>query len=113
MSNSKPRLVKDYDKLTEAIRDQIKLAFPEGYIHHLISFTDKEGANVSALPFETEDTYYLVRMTKQEAATLIEEDEDFGDDGFLKDEIKLDLEDKQVDFEDLSEEDEPADTKEE
>jgi len=104
-------LVKDYEKLTEKIRDQIKLRYPEGFIHHLISFTNKEGASVSAVPFETDDTYYLVRMTKQEAAILVEEDDNYGDDGFSKEEIKLDLEEKQVDYEDIGEDEDPAETK--
>jgi len=106
ISINKPRLVKDYEKLTEKIRDQIKLRYPEGFIHHLISFTNKEGASVSAVPFETDDTYYLVRMTKQEAAILVEEDDDFS-----KEEIKLDFEEKHVDYEDIGEDEDPAETK--
>ena len=112
MSNSKPRLVKDYEKLTEEIREQIKLAYPEGFSLNLISFTNSEGAKVSALPFETEDVYYLVRMTKQEATALIEDDDDYDDAGFLREDIKLDLEEKHIDFEDLKEGEEPEDKKE-
>ncbi len=110
MSNSKPRLVKDYEKLTEEIRDQIKLRYPEGFIHHLISFTDKEGASVSAIPLETDDIYYLVRMTKQEAATIIEEEEDYNE-GYLREDINLDLEEKPMDFEDIEEDKELVEIK--
>jgi hypothetical protein len=107
MSDGKPRVVKDYEKLPEEIQQQIKLAYPEGFSHHLISFTNKEGAKVSALPFETEEKYYLVRMTKQEATALIEDDDDYDDDGYLREEIRLDYEEKHLDIDDLEEDEEP------
>jgi len=107
MSNGKPRVVKDYEKLNEDIQQQIKLAYPEGFSHHLITFTNKEGVKVSALPFETDEIYYLVRMTIQEATALIEEDDDYDDDGYLREEIRLDYEEKHLDIDDLDEEDEP------
>lgn len=109
MSNGKPRVVKDYEKLSEDIQQQIKLVYPEGFSHHLISFTNKEGVKVSALPFETSETYYLVRMTKQEATALIEDDDDYDDDGYLREEIKLDYEEKHLDIDDLEEEEEQDD----
>lgn len=107
MENSKPRLVKDYEKLTDEIQEQIKLAYPEGFSLNLISFTNKEGVKVSALPFETDEAYYLVRMTKQEATAIIEDDDDYDDDGYLREEIKLDLEEKHLDFDDLTDEEMP------
>ncbi len=45
------------DTLDEKIREQIKLAYPSGFSHQLITFTNKDGLKVSALPFETEDKY--------------------------------------------------------
>jgi hypothetical protein len=65
MNQSKPRVIKDYDKLDPAIQEQIKLVYPTGFSDHLIFYFDKEGKNVSALPFETDDKYYLIRMTLQ------------------------------------------------
>ena len=94
MNQQKPRVIKDFDKIDESIQEQIKLEYPEGFYNHLISFTNKEGKKVSALPFETEEKYYLIRMTIQEAIDIIEDDEDYDDDGFLKEDVKLDFEDK-------------------
>jgi len=82
---SKP---KDVDKLDEKIREQIKLTYPSGFSRQLITFTNKDGLKVSALPFEAEDKYYLVRMTIQKATDIIDKDDDYDDEGFLKDEIK-------------------------
>jgi hypothetical protein len=98
MQSSKPRVIKDFEKLDEATQEQIKLAFPYGFSEDLIHFTDREGKNVSALPFETDEKYYLVRMTKAEAKALIEDDDDFDDDGNLKDSVKDDYEDKYGDL---------------
>lgn len=95
--SSKPRVIKDYEKLDEAIKEQIKLVYPNGFSQHLITFTNKDGLLVSALPFETEDKYYLVRMTTQEAIDIISEDEDYDDEGVLKDESREAYEDKYSD----------------
>ncbi|MBN2614937.1 MAG: hypothetical protein JXR71_04525 [Bacteroidales bacterium] len=94
MNSNKPRVVKDFEKLDVAIQEQVKLAYPNGFLQNLISYTDKDGNKVSALPFETTDKYYLIRMSRQAAIELIEEDDDYDDDGLLKEDIKLDLEDK-------------------
>lgn len=94
MSNQKPRIIKDFEKLDHEIQEQIKLNYPEGFYAHLITFTNKDGHKVSALPFDTEAAYYLVRMTVQQAMDIIEDDDDYDDDGYLKEEIKLDFEDK-------------------
>ncbi|MDT8347929.1 MAG: hypothetical protein RQ756_09010, partial [Flavobacteriaceae bacterium] len=70
---SKPRIIKDFVKLDPVIQEQIKLNYPDGFEQNLISFNDAKGNKVSALPFETEDVYYLVRMTVTQAQVLIEE----------------------------------------
>ena len=49
----------------------------------------RRGKVVSALPYETDDFHYLVRMTLAEAYDIIENDEDFGDDGILRDDFAL------------------------
>ena len=87
--SNKPRLVKDYDKLPLDIQGQIKLNYPQGFAGSLITYIDAKGKVVSALPYETEDYYYLVRMTLAEAYDIIENDEDFGDDGILRDDFAL------------------------
>lgn len=97
----KKRVIKDYEKLTEEIQEQIKLTYPTGFSQNLITFTNKEGKRVSALPFETEDTYYLVRMTVYEALAIIEDDDDYDDDGVLRDESREEYQDKYTDVEDV------------
>jgi hypothetical protein len=111
MSNGKPRVIKDYDKLPLEIQEQIKLEYPFGFSDNLIRFTNKDGLIVSALPFETEDKYYMVRMTVGEAIKIVEDDDDFDDDGILKDGIKEEYENKYADEieEEIIEEDDDFD----
>lgn len=90
---NKPKIIKDFDKLNEDIIVQIKLEYPLGFERKLITFKNKEGKLVSALPFETDDYYYLIRMTRNEAKEIIEEDEDYDDYGNLTEEAKDRLED--------------------
>jgi hypothetical protein len=94
MNSNKPRVIKDYDKLDPEIQEQIKLEYPTGYSDNLIYFTNKDGKRVSALPFETADKYYLVRMTVYEAEKIIEDDDDFDSSGSLKENIKEEYEAK-------------------
>jgi hypothetical protein len=77
---AKKRIVKDYDTLPEDIIKAVKLKYPTGYEQHLVTYADKVGKIVSALPFETDEIYYLIRMTIQEAKRLMKESEDDLDD---------------------------------
>lgn len=96
--SSKPRVIKDFEKLDDRIREQIKLAYPYGFYDSLIHFYDRDGKRVSALPFETDDKYYMIRMTVAEAKAIIKDDADFDEEGNLKEEIRDDYETKYGDL---------------
>lgn len=100
--STKPRVVKDYDKLDSEIQEQIKLMYPFGFAKHLIQYKNAEGKFVSALPFETDDRYYLVRMTLNEARQIIEDDEDYDESGELKESVKEEYEEKYGDMDYLT-----------
>lgn len=95
---SKPRVIKDYEKLPEEVLEQIKLVYPRGFSRHLVSFVNRDGERKKGLPFETEDYYYLIRMTEQKAENIIEADEDYDEDGVLKKRVKKQYEDKYDDL---------------
>ncbi len=90
MNVTKPRVVKDFEKLEPIIQQKVKHTFPYGFTEDLIYYHDKDGNRVSALPFETEDKYYLIRMTVSQALQIVADDDDYDDDGELKEEIKSD-----------------------
>jgi len=93
MKTNKLRVIKDYEKLSTEIQEQVKLLYPKGFSQYLIEFTNKDGETVSALPFETEDKIYLIRMSIKKAKQIIHDDIDYDDDGHLKDEAKEKYED--------------------
>jgi len=100
---NKIRVIKDFEKLSQDIQEQIKLVYPYGFSQHLITYTDKDGRLVSALPFETDDRYYLVRMTSNQARQIISDDDDYNDEGILKVETKEKYEEKFSEMDYLSE----------
>ncbi|MBT8190099.1 MAG: hypothetical protein KJO50_00625 [Bacteroidia bacterium] len=67
---SKPKVIKQYDKLDDALKAEIGNAFPRGFDKHLITFKDRKGKLVSALPYESEEFYYFVRMTREQAHAI-------------------------------------------
>ena len=109
MSN-KPRIVKDFDKLSDEVLNNLKLEYPYGFDKYLIKFKNKEGKFISALPYETDEVYYLVRMTLSEANQIIQEDDDYDEDGNLTDDAAERLEEEldeiadESDTDDLDEE---------
>lgn len=104
MADSKPKVIKDYNKLDKELQQQIKLMYADGFADNLIHFFDKNGQKITVLPFETEDKYYMLRMTENEAVALVDEDEDYDDDGFLKEEVKQEYENKYSEMENVADE---------
>jgi len=98
-TTAKPRVVTAFEKIDTTIQEQIKLEYPGGFSQHLIYFVNKDGDKVSALRFETEEKIYLIKMSVIDAQQLIEDDEDYDDDGNLTDDAREEYEDKQDDFE--------------
>lgn len=97
-SQNKPKVITSFEKIDPSIQEQIKLEYPEGFSQHLIFFMNKEGEKVSALRFETEEKVYLIKMSKIIAEQLIEDDEDYDEEGNLTDLAKEEYEDKYEDF---------------
>lgn len=93
-TSQKPRVVTDYEKLSDSIIEQIKLEYPYGFSDDLITFPDKEGKMIRGLRFESDEKIYLIRMTTSQAEDIISEDDDFDDDGILLIEIREEYEEK-------------------
>jgi len=103
VKTNKLRVIQDFEKVSTDIQEQIKLVYPEGFSQHLISFQNKNGETVYALPFETDEKYYMIRMTIDRAIQIIEDDSDYDDDGILKDNVREKYQDDHSDVEYLAE----------
>ena len=102
---SKLRVTMAYEKLSQELKEQLKLVYDEGFSEHLINYTDKDGKNISALRFETDEKIYLIRMTRSQAIEIIDEDPDYDEEGSIIDSVKEDYEEKHSDVDYLSEND--------
>ncbi|MRT93944.1 hypothetical protein [Ancylomarina sp. 16SWW S1-10-2] len=95
--NSKPKVIQSYEKLSQETREQLKLYYPDGYVDYLIEFPNSKGEIVSALPFETDEKVYMVRMSIRKAQALIDDDSDYDEDGMLLQSKREKYEDKYSD----------------
>ena len=67
---SKPKIIKSFNKLDLQLQTEIVNSYPRGFDKFLITFKGLKGKLISALPFETEDHYYFVKMTREEAISI-------------------------------------------
>lgn len=103
MKTNKLRVIQDFEKISKDIQEQVKLVYPEGFSQYLVEFKNKNNETVYALPFETDEKIYMIRMSVKEALQIIEDDSDYDDDGILKEDIKEKYEDEYSDIDYLSE----------
>ncbi len=69
----KKRIIKKYDQLTPELFKLFKETYPDGFEDSLISFQTPTGELEFALPLETEEVSYLIKMPK---STKTDDDED-------------------------------------
>jgi hypothetical protein len=91
----KKRIIKDYDQMPHDILSQLKEQFPYGYHEHLLRFNNAKGELVAALPFETDDVFYLVRMNVEGGYHIIEEDDTEDDFDSIPDTEDLEFDDSE------------------
>lgn len=96
-TSNKIKVIKDFEKLTTEELEQIKLVYPRGFRKHLVDFTGIDGQKRKGLPIETEDKYYLIRMTIEKAIYVIAEDDDYDKNGNLKSKVLAELSEKHDD----------------
>jgi DNA-directed RNA polymerase subunit delta len=92
----KKRVIVDYKNITEEVLRRFTDAFPRGYDEDdIIRFKNAKGEWVNAIPLETEDTKYLIKvgveMDRRVEAFLDDDDED-NSDSAIDDEVDLDEE---------------------
>ncbi|WP_459211691.1 hypothetical protein [Aquimarina rhabdastrellae] len=75
------RVIVDYKKLTKEILELLVAKYPDGYDDlNVISFKNMHNEIVEAIEVSTEDTIYLVKVSKRLAATMENFDEDTGEE---------------------------------
>ncbi|WP_421751457.1 hypothetical protein [Croceimicrobium sp.] len=83
-SDAKRRVIVDYKNVTNEILDLFTDRYPYGYDDgDIIRFKNAKGEMVKAVPFETADTKYLVKVSvqmDQQIEAFLEDDDDDNDD---------------------------------
>jgi hypothetical protein len=85
MANSKKRLIKSLDTLSEDLKELIKRQYPNGYESNITRIVSPKKEQLFVFPLETEDAIYLVKIpvTKNSDGGYDMEKgnkEDFGDE---------------------------------
>ena len=91
----KKRIIKDYNQLPKELLLEIKGHFPYGYKEHLLKFTNAQGETVSALPFETNDTSYLIKIENGTFYQIFDEEDQVEEFDELSEAEDLDLDDSE------------------
>ncbi|MGM0566276.1 MAG: hypothetical protein ACQESX_05920 [Bacteroidota bacterium] len=94
----KKRVIVDYKSLPENMLERLAVQYPEGFDEFIIKYNNSRGDRVSAVPVETEDTYYLVKMSVQLRRMVDDVDIEEIDPEDLGDEFSMESEDDDSDY---------------
>jgi hypothetical protein len=91
------RTIIDYKKLTPELLNKLVEMFPYGYNDEdIIRFKNAQGELIQAIEIKTEDTNYLVKVSKGLATSI----ENFDDQDLEDDKLDLDFEEDEFEEED-------------
>jgi DNA-directed RNA polymerase subunit delta len=98
---NKKRVIADYKNITQDLLQLLSDEYPDGFDGETIFFTNAKGERVEAVPLETEDTKYLVKISAQ-LVTKFEafQDDDEDDDNDSEGDDLADTDDVAGDFDD-------------
>ena len=80
--NAKKRLVVSFNNMTPELQEEVKAAYPAGYTDYMMRIDKPNGDFFFAVPFETEEISYLVKIDVK----IDEVGEDGIDDDFFGEE---------------------------
>ena len=79
--SAKKRLVTSFNNLAPELQEAVKAAYPLGYTDYMMRIDKPNGDFFFAVPFETEEISYLVKIdVKIDDMSGEEEDKDYYDD---------------------------------
>ncbi len=79
--NTKKRLVVSFNNLPAELQEQLRTEYPAGYSDVMMRIDKPNGDFFYAVPFETEEVSYLVKIdVKIDDATDDDDDKDYYDD---------------------------------
>lgn len=93
------RVIVDYAKLTDTILEHLVTRYPEGYDDEdIITFRNLKGEVIECVEVRTEDTVYLVKISKRLVAAMEDYELDDDEENTEEDDYSTDkLEDPEMD----------------
>ena len=58
----KKNLIVSYKNLSDDLKILLREAYPDGYDDHMQRFTKPNGETIFVVPFETDDTCYMIKF---------------------------------------------------
>ena len=110
MAANKPKVIKDFEKLSPEMQEAIKLKYPTGYFKFMVDYFDREGNKKSALPYETDEFFYLVKMPVVAPKGGDDDDDDYDSPKKSKKRKSEDPEDEFADLDEMGTDDEPSES---
>lgn len=82
INNTKKKLVTSFNNLSIELQEEVKALYPRGFAEVMTRFDKPNGDFFYYVPFETEDTSYLVKIDVQidDKPDEAVEDDYYGDD---------------------------------
>ncbi|WOK09321.1 hypothetical protein [Imperialibacter roseus] len=78
----KKRVIKSYEKLDQAMKDLLLEAYPSGFTGNVIRLTNAQNETYFAVPLETEEANYLIKVPLESMKSKATPADDDDDDGF-------------------------------
>ncbi|MEQ8534979.1 MAG: hypothetical protein RIF36_13855 [Imperialibacter sp.] len=78
----KKRVIKSYEKLDQAMKDLLQEAYPSGFTGNVIRLTNAQNETYFAVPLETEEANYLIKVPLESMKSKAAANDDDDDDGF-------------------------------
>lgn len=78
--NKKRRLVTSFNNLSPEQQSEVKALYPLGFNEVMMRIDKPDGTFFYTVPYETEDTYYMVKIDVK-----VDDGSDDGDDGYYDD----------------------------
>lgn len=88
----KKRVIKSYEKIDQSLRDMLEEAYPNGFTGKVIRLTNAQNETYFAVPLETEEANYLIKVPiasvkSKGSANEDDEEDDFEGGGDDSDDI--------------------------
>lgn len=101
---NKKRIIKSFEKLSPELQDRLKESYPYGYSNQLIRLNNAKNETFFAVPLETDDTMYMVKVHIDKVKRQKNADDEFhfslgeeGDDYTVSEEADFEPDDPSYD----------------